>query len=367
MPRLRSLATAAMLLVMADGSDQAYCVDAPALAAPMQMTAAAGPLLPEALWGAYRNHFIFPEGRLWDDGNDGVSHTEGQGYAMLLAVFADDRATFARVWAWTSRELFIRPDGLGAWRWEAGDSPHVKDRNNATDGDLLIAWALAEAAERWEVPGYRAAARKLALAIGRSATQPTGLGRVLMPGVVGFSAGEMPDGPIVNLSYWVFPAFDALAKVAPEVEWEALRDNGLRLIKASRFGPAGLPSDWISLRGRQPEPAEKFPKTFGYNAIRIPLYLAWVSAADRDALAPFVEHWKTLGNGQPSVIDVVSGRAVEPFYDTGYQAVVSLAACAVDGARFPDELKTVRLGSYYSTTIQMLSLIALRQRYAQCW
>ena len=36
------------------------------------------------------------------------------------------------------------------------------------------------------------------------------------PGAVGFRAEDRADGPVVNLSYWVFPAFPALKEAAPE-------------------------------------------------------------------------------------------------------------------------------------------------------
>ena len=203
------------------------------------------------------------------------------------------------------------------------------------------------------------------MAIGTTATRQTASGRVVLPGVDGFGAGEMPDGPVVNLSYWVFPAFDALAAVAPEVDWAGLRISGQRLLAAARFGPARLPSDWISLEGSSPAPAQSFPKRFGYDSIRIPLYLAWSATINRATLEPFVESWN--GDDRPSVVDVTSGLAVEPFYDLGYQAVVSLARCAVAGVRFPDALRTMKLERYYSSTLQLLSIVAVRQRYPQCW
>jgi endoglucanase len=74
------------------------------------------PPTPDALWAAYKQRFISAEGRLIDDSAGNVSHSEGQGYAMLLAAFAGDRATFDKLWAWTSSNLEIRGDGLAAWR-----------------------------------------------------------------------------------------------------------------------------------------------------------------------------------------------------------------------------------------------------------
>jgi endoglucanase len=202
---------------------------------------------PEALWNDYKARFIAPEGRLVDDTGN-VSHSEGQGYGMLLAVFSDDRATFNKLWNWTDTNLEVGPEGLAAWRWRPQDSPHVMDKNNATDGDLLIAWALAEAGKRWGEKAFTARAHKISIAIFGKVVRPTIFGPAVSPGLHGFGPDDTDDGPVVNLSYWVFPAFDALAEVAPELDWAGLRQSGLALIDAAQFGPRRLP-DLAEIRG----------------------------------------------------------------------------------------------------------------------
>ena len=37
----------------------------------------------ETSWKVYQQRHILPDGRVVDDGNGGVSHSEGQGYALL--------------------------------------------------------------------------------------------------------------------------------------------------------------------------------------------------------------------------------------------------------------------------------------------
>ena len=66
------------------------------------------------------------------------------------------------------------------------------------------------------------------------------------------------------------------------------------------------------------------------------------------------------------MIDVEKGAIGQSFDGLGYRAVAALARCAIDGTRFPDELRELRQDSYYSATLQMLSLTALRVRYPQC-
>lgn len=343
---------------------------APALAPPAALASLATPaapkdpaVLPAALkgWTDYKARFMAADGRVVDDANGDVSHSEGQGYAMLLAAAAGDDVAFSRLWGWTSRELYRRPDGLASWRWVPNAVPHVTDPNNATDGDLLIAWALLRAAKRWDSPDYRDASRRIALAVGRHATFPTKFGPALKPGASGFDAAGMADGPVVNLSYWVFPALDALPEVAPEVDWAALSRTGLALVAASRFGPGDLPSDWVSLKGA-PAPAKGFPREFGYNALRVPLYLAWGGVGTPALYAPFLR--LAQGGAAPTTVDVATGLPREALREAGYRAVFALAACAADDVRpspasGPDD-------HYYPSSLRLLSALAAADRGLRC-
>ena len=90
-------------------------------------------------WESYKARFFKPEGRIVDTGNGGVSHTEGQGFAMLMAVANDDKATFDKLWQWTDRRLKNKENGLFYWRYNPAESNPVADKNNAADGDVLIA------------------------------------------------------------------------------------------------------------------------------------------------------------------------------------------------------------------------------------
>ncbi len=324
-------------------------------------------VLSREIWDLYKAKFITAEGRIVDNDNGDVSHSEGQGYGLLLAAFADDQETFQRVWRWTAKELYIRNDNLAAWRWKPNETPHVQDRNNASDGDLLIAWALAEAATRWKVPEYRANAHKIALDVGRLATSSNSIGRIISPGVNGFGAKDMKDGPVVNLSYWVFPAIDFLKSVAPEIDWVSIKQSGLKLLKATSTGPSRLPPDWLSLADNTVAPAKNFPARFSYDAIRIPLYLAWGGTIDRETLGVFNQTWSSLPDSRPNVVDVSNGQAAESLSDPGYQAVVALTRCATEGVKFPVELMNVKPEHYYPATLQILSLLIAGNRYSKCF
>jgi len=104
-------------------------------------------------------------------------------------------------------------------------------------------WALFQAGLQWAVDDYLSVARKIAETIGRLDTEPSRYGLVLLPGSTGFRLRDRPDGPIVNLSYWVFPAFRDLKHVASAVDWEQIIASGLSIIAAARFGGDKMPTD----------------------------------------------------------------------------------------------------------------------------
>jgi len=116
---------------------------------------------PGAIAGSFFERYVDADGRVVrrDQGGDTVS--EGQAYAMLLAVDRGDEGRFAAVWSWTRRHL-QRPDGLLSWRWRDGA---VVDPQPASDADVDAARALALAAERFSQPGLRADAAHIAGAV----------------------------------------------------------------------------------------------------------------------------------------------------------------------------------------------------------
>lgn len=315
---------------------------------------ASGPLVLPEEWAAWRAAFVAEDGRVVDTGNGGVSHSEGQGYGMLLAVLADQPADFAAIWGFTRTELMIRDDGLVAWRWEPAASPHVTDVNAASDGDILIAYALDRAAEAWGEADYAGAAQDLAKAIGAHLVAEEGDRPILLPGPVGFGADDRADGPVVNLSYWVFEAFPALARLDPATDWPRLAAEGVRLVEDTRIGTLGLPPDWLSLRRLRP--AHGFPPEYGYNALRLPLYLVRAGLGS-DAL---LERLRAA-----PVVDLSDGAAT-PLADPGYRAIPALVACKLDGMPLPSDVASFAATDYYPSTLHLLVLAEARREMPQC-
>lgn len=317
-------------------------------------------VVPADAWALYRQKFVTAEGRVIDDANGGISHSESQGYGLMLACLAGDRSTFASIFAFTRTELLIRDDGLAAWRWDPNAKPHVTDINNASDGDLLIIDALACAGARWAMPAYTAAATQIARSLAKVALLRRGGETWLMPAAVGFSEKDRADGPVVNPSYWIFETFPLLTKLTGDQSWMQVQATGLKLLDglAKRKMPA---PEWLSVKA-EPKPAEGFPAHLGYNAIRIPLYLLRAGIADKARLEPFRQAW---ANGT-AVIDVRSGKIVEPLPDPGYRILAAAMDCALDRKPLPAELKTFQPTLYYPSTLHLLSLSMLSERYPQC-
>lgn len=327
-----------------------------------------GALKTPALWQAYRAQFVTEQGRVVDTGNQLISHSEGQGYGMLLAVAANDRATFDKIWGWTRANLMVRDDQLIAWRWEPHARPAVADLNDASDGDILIAWALAEASDYWGDMSHRTAGRRIAVELARKVVLfKSTLGAVLLPAVAGFSAQDRPDGPVVNLSYYVFPAFSRLSLVAPEVDWAGLTQTGLDLLDHTRTTPTSLPADWLSLQGDSVKPAEGFPPQFSYNAVRVPLYLAFAGVGEREHYAPFMTLVERT-RGNLAIVDVASGRDVGAFGGGGVGAIGALTACIWNNAKAPREMTAAFAPGedYYPATMRLLALIAMQMRRPAC-
>ncbi len=348
---------------------------APAEAATAEAATAApdaslrGALPVPALWKAYAARFVTPEGRVVDDVNGGISHSESQGYGLILALAADDRDAFRRIWTWTRANLFLRRDGLASWKWQPGPAPNVRDPNNATDGDVLIAWALIVAGDAWNEAAYATAGRRIARAVWDETVVSTRLGPVMLPAVDGFRAKDRRDGPVVNPSYWVFPALADFARAVPDRDWPRLSEAGRGLLAATRNGRTGLPPEWVSLAGDGVATAEGFPATFGYNALRVPLYLAMTAGEKREGLAPFMARWSAEGTKKPklAVVDLETGRDLEPFADPGYRAIAALVACGLEGTRFPEALRTAEVDHYYPATLRALALVAVNMRHPTCW
>lgn len=358
MNRRRFLATLAAAPALAGG---------PALA---QLAPATTDLTQTALpvWEAWKSGYLQPEGRVVDRLQRLASHSEGQGYGMLLAAEFGDQEAFQRMLGWTEGHLAVRPDALLAWRWLPDATAPVPDTNNASDGDLFFAWALVRAARRFNEPRYldRAAETATALVARCLLPSPADPSQTLfLPAAFGF---VHDDRAVVNPSYLMPLAMREVAAATGAAELALAAVHGEALI--TRLAQDGLVPDWVQVSPDGFAPAEGFSANAGYEAIRVPLFLVWSGQPAHPAVTNMMRLYdRTVVPGQPvpTIIEPVSGVVIEASPDPGYRAVAGLIGCAGDpgqiGARIPpfDPAQP-----YYPATLQMFAMLAANSVMPQC-
>lgn len=107
----------------------------------------------QILWNSYKQYYI-KDGRVIRPKNESDTVSEGQAYAMLRALWQNDRQAFDAVYYWTETNisrLRSHGDHLLAWRFGSDKmgGMSVIDDTPALDADLDYALALFLAAKLW--------------------------------------------------------------------------------------------------------------------------------------------------------------------------------------------------------------------------
>ncbi len=317
-----------------------------------------------AEWDIFKRRFVTAEGRVLDTGNGSVSHSEGQGWGMLFAVAFDDQTCFDQLVGWTARNLRRPGDSLHAWRYLPQAANKVPDRNNATDGDLFIAAALSRAARRWGRPDHAQAATAIAQDVLRLLVREAGPRTVLLPGAYGFEqAGQLT----VNPSYYAFPMLEELASLVPSPLWARLHAGGLALLADGRFGAWRLPPDWMRVDRTTGalSPHPDWPARFSYDAIRVPLYLAWSGQLPSAAGSSFAAYWNNSLPVPPAWVDLYTNTTANYPAPPGMIAVARIATNAAQPnmkPSLPGGFPALRASpDYYSAALILLSRLAWQE------
>jgi len=255
----------------------------------------------QADWEIFKKRFVTSQGRIMDEVQNHATHSEGQAYAMLLAVAFNDRQSFDQYWQWSRKHLQVREhDHLLAWLWDS-ENQKIADINNATDGDLITAWALVRAAKRWGVSTYAEDAKEILVDL-RALEVNIGEYLLLLPGKKGFIH---PTGATINPSYFVFPAYQELAIFDSDGHWQRLEYDAMKLLQQARFGVWRLPPDWLDVSGSSITLSEEKPAWFSYDAIRIPLYAVWAGkAVSTHEFRAFWQQFEALESVVPDRVDL---------------------------------------------------------------
>ena len=313
------------------------------------------------LWISYKSKFINSQGMVIDTYHK-ISHSEGQGTAMLFAVYSNDQTIFNKVWAWSKNNL-KRDDHLFHWKWEILSMPHITDPNNASDGDILIAWALIRAYWKWGDTEYKDEAIKILNAIEDKLIVDYFDQKILLPGEKHFYS---EDGTLIfNPSYFIFPAFIDIAEFTNKKEWLELYLQSLLLInKVLTSEQTAMVTDWMELdQTGQIRFAPKREPLFGYDAIRIPLYLSW--CGHDNFLTRFEEFWNNHNGWEesPSWINVKTADLSRYKPESGIKAIRGLAS-KVDQFTLLHRIfsKSLPFKDYYSSSLVFFTLMALDER-----
>lgn len=245
-------------------------------------------------WAAYRQRFIQADGRVIDWESDARTVSEGQAYAMLRAVLADDAATFDRTLNWAENNLRRsapeqansadpaqnqRPDSLWAWKW--GQDPQgnwgILDQNFASDADLDAITALILASRRWNRPDYLELAQTKLNDLWQLSTvaapdKPSK--RYFLPGPTA-AFQPQPNQIYLNPSYLAPYAFRLFAQVDRTHNWLGLVDSSYEVLQNSvQLSQVKLPSDWIALnletgQFQAPPAATRLRSTYSFDAYRV--------------------------------------------------------------------------------------------------
>lgn len=203
------------------------------------------PVVDDALrqgWTAYVSRFVQPDGRVVDPKAGGITTSEGQAYAMMRAVWMEDRTIFDRTLAWATDHLNrgARQDHLWAWRWDG----RVTDTAFASDADQDVALALLMASRTWGDEGYRERALAVLADLWDKGTVVAGGRRFLLGG------DSLCQGRTcrLNPSYYAPYAYRYFARDDPSHDWRQLVDTTYFLLdRNSALTSTRLPSDWLTL------------------------------------------------------------------------------------------------------------------------
>jgi endoglucanase len=270
---------------------------------------------------AFLHRYLAADGRVvrHDQGGDTVS--EGQGYAMLLAVATGQASQFADAWRWDQAHL-QQPDGLSSFHWTNGA---VDDPQPASDADLDTAWALILAGQRFATPAYVSEGKAVAAAILANET-------VTVAGKLELVAGPwaMAGPVVVNPSYLAPEAMAALATATGDPRWSQLTTNTTSMVtELTGTNPVRLIPDWVDLLPNgtaQPVGGANGTGAPAYalNAERAPVWLAAsCSATDRSVAA---RDWAVLGHAANHGANIAYTLAGQP--DSGVVNPVGLVAAA---------------------------------------
>jgi len=259
-------------------------------------------------WDDYKKAYINDDGRVVDHSQEGITTSEGESYAMLRAVWTDDKSMFDTIWKFTQNNLKRPKDALFGWRWGKDAQGNYAfspggGGNSASDADSDIALALILANRRWGDWKYEDDAKKILDDMWKLETAEAAGRRYLTAG--NWAADQKQI--VVNPSYFAPYAWRIFATVDMKHDWMSLIDPAYELLKKSgqekldRQQAVGLPPDWIAIDRATgqliPVNKEGLTTNYAYDAMRVPwrISLDWRWNKEEKA-REYLQSLQFLGN-----------------------------------------------------------------------
>lgn len=213
--------------------------------------------------------------------SEGVSLSEGHGYGMYICVLAsqqgkDTKKVFDQLNAYYKAHCY-HDTALMSWRQTIKDGTVTQEKNNATDGDLYIAYALLEASKEWHEPSYK----KEALAILRDILTYN-YNKTLHTLTVGnWATKETKYYAMIRTSDCLPKLFDTFYEATNDENWQWIHQNMMMYLKQlSDQQKTGLLPDFALINNGEAKPVKskfvssKYDGDYYYNACRVPYNLA---------------------------------------------------------------------------------------------
>jgi len=314
-----------------------------------------------ASWSEYKADFIAKDGRVIDKVNGGVTHSEGIGYAMYLAIKSGDLETFGRIRSWYKNNLTKNEYGLFSWKWgeDKDGSWHVLDTNNASDGDLWIAYDNLLMYEITKEISYKNDALEIIKSIKKHLLIKHAGSLYLLPGKLGFNTKNTLE---INLSYYLFFIFDKFKEYDNDAVWSRVKDDGINLLYKSRFTSLSLNADWIKIDKHNGEISTCRTDSFGYDAIRIPFNILKSEIPNKDKLLqPYKDYVDAMKKVSSifGVTDLKDGKISLYNYSYGYLSIYNMIDEHFNKSHsFTQKLKKLKgenRDDYYSHSIYLFT------------
>ena len=236
-------------------------------------------------WQNYKQQFINKDGRVIDHSHDETTTSEGQSYAMLRAVWVDDKEIFDTVWNFTKNTLKRKENNLFGWKWGKQSNgtygfSNGGGENSAPDGDIDIALSLIFASKKWSDKNYLDEAKKIIDDVWKYDTDTAAGKRYIIGGAWAKNDKKL----IINPSYFAPYALKIFAKIDKKNDWNSLVEPGYKLLMDSgqegldKGRGVGLPPNWLAIdrqSGALQAPATNGLTTdYSYDALRVPWRIA---------------------------------------------------------------------------------------------